>query len=176
LFFSTGLRVSELTSLRRDQVSLDRGEFSVKGKGGKIRVVFLEEVSKESLKKYLASRHDKSEFLFVSYGHTNNPVAMPQGKITPRSVQRMIKKYSKMAGITKNVTPHVLRHSFATDLLMAGADLRSVQQLLGHSQVSTTQIYTHITDKHLGEVHQAFHGLRKKQNAPEDRSPGAQNV
>jgi len=176
LLFSTGLRVSELCHLKKEDINLEKNEFSVKGKGGKIRVVFLDDDARESLKRYLSARNDKSEYLFVSYGHTNSPVAMPQGKITPRSVQRMIKKYSKAAGITKNVTPHVLRHSFATDLLMAGADLRSVQALLGHSSVTTTQIYTHVTDKHLGEVHQAFHGLRKKQNAPGDGSPGATNA
>lgn len=166
LLFSTGLRVSELTNLRRDQVNLERNEFSVRGKGGKTRVVFLDSNAKESLKKYLATRTDKSDFLFISYGHTNKSEIIDHKSetsgITPRSVQRMIIKYAKKAGITKKVTPHVLRHSFATDLLMNGADLRSVQTLLGHSSVTTTQIYTHVTDKHLNEVHQAFHGLRNE--------------
>lgn len=177
LFFSTGLRVSELVNLRRDEINLERNEFSVKGKGGKIRVVFLDPHAQESLKNYLSSRTDKSDWLFISYGHRNSQLKIENLKfkidrMTPRSVQRMIRKYAKKAGITKKVSPHTLRHSFATDLLMSGADLRSVQSLLGHKSVTTTQIYTHITDKHLGEVHQAFHGLRrnKKRGSPEDSS------
>ncbi|KKQ18671.1 MAG: Tyrosine recombinase xerC [Berkelbacteria bacterium GW2011_GWA1_36_9] len=172
LLFSTGLRVSELCRLKIKDINLEKNEFSVLGKGGKVRVVFLDQTARESLQKYLNSRPDKSEFLFIGYGHTldkseiRNPKSEIQG-ITPRSVQRMIEKYAKKAGITKKVTPHVLRHSFATDLLMNGADLRSVQTLLGHSSITTTQIYTHITDKHLNEVHQAFHGLRQK-NQKED--------
>jgi len=173
LLFSTGLRVSELCSLRRDQVNLDRNEFSIKGKGGKVRVVFLDADARKSLKKYLSGRNDNSEWLFISYGHTNNQLKIENLKlkinhITPRSVQRMIQKYARKAGITKKVTPHVLRHSFATDLLMSGADLRSVQSLLGHSSVTTTQIYTHVTDKHLNEIHQAFHGLRNKKPRQEN--------
>jgi len=177
LLFSSGLRVSELCHLKKEDINLEKKEFSVRGKGGKVRVVFLDEASKESLKKYLASRRDKSEFLFVSYGHTNSSIANSQllnKGITPRSVQRMIRKYAKMAGLTKHVSPHTMRHSFATDLLMSGADLRSVQELLGHSSVTTTQIYTHVTDKHLGEVHQAFHGRRRnKKEAPGDESQSA---
>lgn len=180
LLFSSGLRVSELASLRRDQVNLDRGgEFSVKGKGGKVRVVFIDQNTKESLKKYISARQDKSDFLFVAYGHTNkqsaesrSPKADSKLAITPRSIQRMIHKYALKAGITKHVTPHVMRHSFATDLLMSGADLRAVQTLLGHSSVTTTQIYTHVTDQHLKEVHQAFHGLRRSQDKKE---PGETN-
>lgn len=166
LLFSTGLRVSELCSLGRTQINLERNEFSVKGKGGKVRVVFLDENAKVSLKKYLATRNDDSEWLFISYGHANKAQSskLKAQNITPRSIQRMIHKYALKAGVTKKVTPHVLRHSFATDLLMSGADLRSVQSLLGHSSVTTTQIYTHVTDKHLNEVHQAFHGLRRNQN------------
>ncbi|OGD57173.1 hypothetical protein A2V71_01995 [Candidatus Berkelbacteria bacterium RBG_13_40_8] len=169
LLFSTGLRVSELASLRRDQVNLDRGgEFSVKGKGGKVRVVFIDEAAKKSLERYLAGRNDKSEHLFVSYGHSDKiqdkSDKIKDIPITPRSIQRMIKKYALKAGITKKVSPHTLRHSFATDLLMSGADLRAVQSLLGHSSVTTTQIYTHVTDQHLKEVHQAFHGLRQKED------------
>lgn len=164
LLFSTGLRVSELCHLKRTDINLEKSEFSVKGKGGKVRVVFLDHEAKESLQRYLDLRHDKSEFLFISYGHchsqdTRNKIQ--DTNITPRSVQRMIHKYALAAGITKHVTPHVMRHSFATDLLMSGADLRSVQALLGHSSVTTTQIYTHVTDTHLQEVHQAFHGLRR---------------
>lgn len=168
LFFSTGLRVSELSNLKKEDINLEKSEFSVKGKGGKFRVVFMDSEAKQSLKQYLNARHDKSDWLFISYGHTNNEFKIENLKsnisapMTPRSIQRMIKKYSLSAGITKDVTPHVLRHSFATDLLMNGADLRAVQSLLGHSSVTTTQIYTHVTDQHLQDVHQAFHGLRRK--------------
>lgn len=171
LFFSTGLRVSELCNLKISDINLDRSEFSVKGKGGKIRVVFLDHESKESIKKYLDLRQDKSDYLFVSYGHSNAEDGQPMAEdapITPRSVQRMILKYAAAAGITKHVTPHVLRHSFATDLLMNGADIRSVQTLLGHSSITTTQIYTHVTDQHLQEVHSAFHGLRNSSGDTED--------
>lgn len=175
LLFSTGLRVSELCQLKIADINLDRSEFSVKGKGGKVRVVFLDHEAKESLKRYLDLRHDKSEWLFIPYGHTNSQDTrnkMQDTNITPRSVQRMIHKYALQAGITKKVTPHVLRHSFATDLLMSGADLRSVQTLLGHSSVTTTQIYTHVTDQHLQEVHEAFHGLRRsgEENLDEDNA------
>jgi len=163
LLFSTGLRVSELINLKKDDINLEKTEFSVKGKGGKVRVVFLDQAAKESLKRYLASRTDPSDFLFISYGHTKSEDRRPKTEngMTPRSVQRMVRKYALAAGITKDVTPHVMRHSFATDLLMSGADLRAVQSLLGHSSVTTTQIYTHVTDKHLKEVHEAFHGLRR---------------
>jgi len=172
LFFSTGLRVSELCNLKISDINLDRSEFSVRGKGGKVRVVFLDHESKESIRKYLDFRPDKSDFLFISYGHSNAEDGQPiaeDASITPRSVQRMILKYATTAGITKHVTPHVLRHSFATDLLMNGADIRSVQTLLGHSSITTTQIYTHVTDQHLQEVHSAFHGLRNaKEELEED--------
>jgi site-specific recombinase XerD len=165
LLFSTGLRVSELCHLKRQDINLEKSEFSVVGKGGKVRVVFLDSEAKESLKNYLASRNDKNEYLFIAYGHTHKPTTdnlqLTTG-ITPRSVQRMIRKYAKAAGITKRVSPHTMRHSFATDLLMSGADIRSVQQLLGHSSITTTQIYTHVTDQHLEEVHQAFHGRRRQ--------------
>ena len=173
LLFSTGLRVSELCNLKKTDINLERSEFSVKGKGGKVRVVFLDQEAKESLKRYLSLRHDKSDFLFISYGHRNNESEFEINKnepITPRSVQRMIQKYTKQVGITKDVSPHVLRHSFATDLLMNGADLRSVQTLLGHSSINTTQIYTHVTDQHLQDVHQAFHGLRRTKKAEEESS------
>lgn len=169
LFFSSGLRVSELANLKKNDINLETGEFSVKGKGGKVRVVFIDESAKNSLEHYLNSRNDKSDFLFVPYGHSNNPDTLttsPISSITPRSLQRMIKKYSVAAGITKDVSPHILRHSFATDLLQSGADLRAVQKLLGHSSVITTEIYTHVTDQHLKEVHQAFHGLRNKEKNP----------
>lgn len=166
LLFSTGLRVSELCNLKKEDINLEKSEFSVVGKGKKVRVVFLDQEAKDALNRYLATRNDKNEYLFISYGHTNHPspISHLESPITPRSVQRMIHKYARAAGIMKKVTPHVLRHSFATDLLMSGADIRSVQQLLGHASITTTQIYTHITDQHLQEVHQAFHGLRRKNN------------
>lgn len=174
LFFSTGLRVSELANLKKKDINLETGEFSIKGKGGKVRVVFIDEVAKISLKQYLNARNDKSDFLFVPYGHSDKKITdnlqFKNVGITPRSIQRMIKKYAISAGMTKKVTPHILRHSFATDLLQSGADLRAVQKLLGHSSVVTTEIYTHVTDQHLKEVHQAFHGLRRKQPNP---APGA---
>lgn len=170
LFFSTGLRVSELCNLKRDDINLEKSEFSVVGKGSKVRVVFLDHEARESIKSYLNIRNDKNDYLFISYGHSNKSEIRSTQRmqsetgITPRSVQRMIHKYARMAGITKHVSPHTMRHSFATDLLMSGADLRSVQQLLGHASVTTTQIYTHVTDQHLAEVHQAFHGRRRKDN------------
>ena len=170
LLFSTGLRVSELCNLKKNDVNLEKNEFSVVGKGGKVRVVFLDHEAKESLERYLNARDDKSEFMFLGYGHVNQAQnsKLKMQNITPRSVQRMIHKYARMAGLTKKVTPHVLRHSFATDLLMSGADIRSVQELLGHSSITTTQIYTHVTDQHLAEVHQAFHGLRRHQEESKD--------
>lgn len=179
LFFSTGLRVSELCNLTKKDINLDKSEFSVRGKGGKIRVVFLDYEAKESLRKYLDARHDQSEYLFVSYGHSANNellITKNDAPITPRSVQRMIKKYAAMAGITKDITPHTMRHTFATDLLQSGADIRSVQTLLGHSSITTTQIYTHVTDQHLQEVHQAFHGLRQKTEEEEEDQENNENI
>ncbi|MFC1595190.1 site-specific tyrosine recombinase/integron integrase [Patescibacteria group bacterium] len=154
VFFSTGLRVSELVALNRDSIDLKRDEFSVRGKGGKIRLVFLSQEAKDTLTDYLSSRADIEDALFV--GIQKNP-----GRLTSRQVERMIKKYAIKAGIVKKVTPHTLRHLFATDLLMNGADLRSVQALLGHASIATTQIYTHLTDKQLREVHKTFHSRRK---------------
>ena len=168
LLFSTGLRVSEICNLKIKDINLKQDEFSIKGKGGKVRVVFLDENAKESLDKYLKSRRDESDYLFISYGHKNTDdgkLITEDGNITPRSVQRMIKKYAAAGGITKQISPHTLRHSFATDLLRSGADIRAVQTLLGHSSITTTQIYTHVTDQHLKEVHQAFHGLRTKKDS-----------
>jgi len=156
LLFSTGLRVSELCALNRDHINEAKsGEFSVRGKGDKIRVVFLSETAKQALKDYLNKRVDVEEALFVSTGSRVS-------RLTSRSVERIVKHYAIKAGISKKVTPHVIRHCFATDLLSAGADLRSVQSLLGHSNITTTQIYTHITDKQLHDVHKAFHGKRIK--------------
>lgn len=159
LFFSTGLRVSELCSLDRD-LDLSRDEFSVRGKGEKVRVVFLSPAAKAAIKAYDNKRGDVDEALFAQMGKNSKNVK--DLRLTPRSVERIVKKYAIKAGITRKVTPHVLRHSFATDLLENGADLRSVQALLGHQNISTTQVYTHVTDKHLREVHKNFHGKRRR--------------
>jgi site-specific recombinase XerD len=158
MLFSTGLRVSELCSLTRD-LDLSRDEFSVRGKGGKVRVVFLSENAKNALKQYLKERNDMADSLFVSVSKNNNNVADNKG-LDRRSIERIVKKHAIVAGITKKVTPHVLRHCFATDLLSNGADIRAVQQLLGHADIGTTQIYTHVTDKHLRDVHKKFHSQR----------------
>jgi site-specific recombinase XerD len=155
MLFSTGLRVSELCSLYRD-IDLSRDEFSIRGKGGKVRVVFLSPTAKDSLKKYFAARKDFSEALFVNVSKNKNKLDKDKG-LDRKSIERIVKKYATLAGITKRVTPHVIRHCFATDLLENGADLRAVQQLLGHADISTTQVYTHVTDKHLKEVHKKFH-------------------
>jgi site-specific recombinase XerD len=154
--FSTGLRVSELCNLDR-YINLDRGEVAVRGKGEKLRVVFLSDRAKEAIKNYLNKRGDALDKLFISLTKNGKPI----GKITSRAVQRMIDFYKRKAGITKKITPHQIRHQFATDLLMNGADLRSVQELLGHSNISTTQVYTHITNKQLKDIHKAFHGKRR---------------
>ncbi|MFA6476378.1 MAG: site-specific tyrosine recombinase/integron integrase [Candidatus Paceibacterota bacterium] len=155
LFFSTGLRVSELCSLDRDTINLARDEFSIRGKGEKVRLVFLSDKARDAIKEYLAKRKDMDEALFTSLSEINKTKG--SDRLTSRSVERIIKKYAIKAGITKKVTPHTLRHSFATDLLQNGADIRSVQMMLGHSSVSTTQIYTHVTDKHLRDIHKKFH-------------------
>lgn len=159
LLFSTGLRVSELCALNSD-IDLSRDEISVRGKGEKVRVVFLSPSAKEAVRAYLKSRKDMDEALFVNILAEGRVSKKSANRLTPRSVQNIMKKYAVKAGITKKVTPHVLRHSFATDLLSNGADLRSVQALLGHASINTTQIYTHVTDSHLREVHKRFHGKR----------------
>lgn len=159
LLFSTGLRVSELCALSIDDVDLTRDEFSVRGKGDKVRVVFLSDDARSAIKTYLAARKDMEDALFVRYGKKAN--IGEDGRITPRVIQRLLKRHAIKAGITRKVTPHVIRHSFATDLLSNGADLRSVQALLGHANIGTTQIYTHVTDSHLREVHKKFHTNRK---------------
>lgn len=151
LLFSTGLRISELCSLSIDDVDLTRDEFSVRGKGDKIRVVFISDGARSALQDYLKNRKDMDDALFVRYGRKMNDGG--DLRLSPRAVQRLIKKYAAQAGITRKVTPHVIRHSFATDLLQNGADIRSVQALLGHASINTTQVYTHVTDKHLREVH-----------------------
>jgi len=168
MLFSTGLRVSELCSLTND-IDLIQDHFPIRGKGGKVRVVFLSETAKSALKKYLSMRKDMEDALFVKVGReiknkdkkeSKHTQLKNTGPLTRRSVERIVKEYAIKAGISKKVTPHVIRHCFATDLLGNGADLRSVQIMLGHANISTTQIYTHITDKQLGEVHKKFHGKK----------------
>jgi site-specific recombinase XerD len=162
LFFSTGMRVSELANLQRDQINLNKDEFTVRGKGDKTRVVFLSQSARNWLKKYLELRKDESPFMFVRHDRAATMKNdKDTGPLTPRSIERLVKRYALAAGIPKDISPHSLRHSFATDLLMNGADLRSVQVMLGHSSITTTQIYTHVTNKQLKEVHQAFHGTRR---------------
>ncbi len=156
MLYSTGLRISELTELKRNQVSVVSGEFSVKGKGGKVRPVFLTEEAIEDLGDYIDVRQDVNPYLFIRH-FTNPELDNKKNPLSARSIQRMLNKYARAAGITKPISPHKLRHSFATDLLRNGADLRSVQALLGHSSIATTQVYTHITDKSLREVHKKFH-------------------
>jgi site-specific recombinase XerD len=184
--FSTGLRVSELASLKRDNINLQRHEFTVRGKGSKLRLVFLSDTAAEAIKKYLEKRRDNNKALFVAHskigesvekqiesqGATSPHPSPHKGRVsegqerlrffglTPRSIQRIIKKYCLLAGIVKKVTPHTLRHSFATDLLQNGADIRSVQTLLGHSSITTTQIYTHITNQGLRDVHKKYHNKK----------------
>jgi site-specific recombinase XerD len=166
LLFSTGLRVAELCSLTND-LDLQMDEFSIRGKGNKVRVVFLSDEAKKAVKEYLALRKDMSDALFVAIsnqGDTLNPKKgvsliskIPNKGLDHRTIERIVKRYATLAGITHKVTPHTLRHCFATDLLSNGADIRSVQAMLGHSNIATTQIYTHVTDKHLRDIHKKFH-------------------
>ncbi|MDB4939944.1 MAG: xerD [Candidatus Doudnabacteria bacterium] len=166
--FATGLRVSELCSLKKDQINLKRGEFTVRGKGDKLRLVFLSPDSTEAVEKYLKARKDNSKFLFIAHKQVGQSVTKDMasfGKdaagLTPRTVQRIIKKYALFAGIMKKISPHTLRHSFATDLLQNGADIRSVQSMLGHASITTTQIYTHVTNQQLREIHKQYHNKNK---------------
>lgn len=161
LLFATGLRVSELAGLKIDQLNLKRDEFTVRGKGNKPRIVFLSAQAKLALKDYLGKRRDTSAYLFVSHDRAKKERA-DSGPLTPRSVQRIVEGYAKAAGITKKITPHTLRHTFATDLLLSGADIRSVQSMLGHESITTTQVYTHITNNQMKEVYQKFHGKNQK--------------
>ena len=158
LLFSAGLRISELVNLDRDSINLKKQEFSIKGKGNKVRVVFISDVAKDALEQYLAKRTDVDMALFIRLVKNQNTV--DNLRLSERSIQRMIKKQALRAGIVKKVTPHVLRHSFATNLLENGADIRSVQALLGHASINTTQIYTHVTDANLKKIHRRFHGKR----------------
>lgn len=163
MLFSTGLRISELTSLKRNNLNLKRGEFAVRGKGDKMRLVFLSDGAIVHLEKYLDEREDNSKALFIRHDAKESvekqmeSMSQNLSGLTPRTIQRIIKKYAKLAGIMKKITPHTLRHSFATDLLANGADIRSVQELLGHSSISTTQIYTHLTNKRLRDVYDKHH-------------------
>lgn len=158
LLFSSGLRVSELVNLNRDHVNTKRREFMVRGKGQKDRPIFISEAAANWVEQYLAQRHDSLAPLFISYSKNVEPnTSGDYRRLTARSIQRMVNKYARLAGITKHVSPHTMRHSFATDLLMNGADLRSVQNMLGHSNIATTQIYTHVTDAHLKDVYEKFH-------------------
>lgn len=163
LLYSGGLRVSELVWLNRDSINLSKKEFMVRGKGSKDRPIFISDACADRLADYLAARTDSLPALFLNNSR-NLQVVDTSGnyrRITARSVERIVEKYARMAGITKHVSPHTLRHSFATDLLMNGADIRAVQSMLGHADISTTQIYTHVTDAHLREVHKKFHSDTK---------------
>ena len=163
LLYSGGLRVSELVGLNRDSINLARREFVVRGKGSKDRPIFISEACADRVAEYLDARTDSLPALFLNNSR-NQQTPTTNGdfrRITARSVERIVEKYARLAGITKHVSPHTLRHSFATDLLMNGADLRSVQSLLGHADVSTTQVYTHVTDAHLREIHEKFHSETK---------------
>lgn len=164
LFFSTGLRVSELVSLKRE-LDLTKDEFSIRGKGDKVRVVFISDEARQAVKNYLNKRDDMDDALFVQVANKSGKDVLAKKdsmRLSARSIERIVKHYATKAGISRKVTPHVIRHSFATDLLSNGADLRSVQALLGHANITTTQVYTHVTDKHLREIHKNFHGKNRK--------------
>ncbi len=164
VLFSTGMRISELVRMNRDDIGHETNELPVRGKGNKVRVVFLSDEAIAAISNYVNDRHDTDAALFVRHNPASRKAASGGSqedlRITPRSIQRLIKKYAVVAGLTKNITPHTLRHSFATDLLTNGADVRQVQQLLGHASITTTQVYTHLTDAHLREVHDKFHRRR----------------
>ncbi|MBR2074794.1 MAG: tyrosine-type recombinase/integrase [Fibrobacter sp.] len=159
LLYSGGLRVSELVGLNRDSINLERREFMVRGKGSKDRPIFISKSAADRVQDYLDARTDSLPALFLNNSRNLQAVDTSGNyrRITTRSVERIVEKYARLAGITKHVSPHTLRHSFATDLLMNGADIRSVQSMLGHADISTTQIYTHVTDAHLKEIHDKFH-------------------
>jgi len=161
LLFSTGLRVSECARMTRDGINLEKDEFTVRGKGGKFRVVFLSNQARHYIGEYLKHRRDEHPALFIRHDRAASR-SSEVATITPRSIQRMVATYAKLAGVAKRITPHTLRHSYATDLLMNGADIRSVQAMLGHASITTTQIYTHVTNQQLRDVYKAFHGRRRK--------------
>ncbi len=164
MLFSTGLRVSELTSLNKEHINLNKNEFSVVGKGRKERIVFISAEAHEWLRKYLNDRNDEFKPLFIRYQGRIDPSDDGENmRLTTRSIERIVEKYVKAVGLSIKATPHTLRHSFATDLLQNGADIRSVQEMLGHSNISTTQIYTHVTNRQLKEVHKAFHSKNKEE-------------
>jgi site-specific recombinase XerD len=169
LLFSSGIRISELVQLKIKQMNFDRGEFTVRGKGDKLRLVFISDEARDAIQKYLKKRTDNNPALFVSHSKIGNSVTKQISSIgaagnvpglTARSVQRLVKKYAMLAGITHKVTPHTFRHSFATDLLQNGADIRSVQTLLGHASITTTQIYTHVNNNQLRDIHKKFHNKK----------------
>lgn len=162
MLFSTGLRVSELAALNKAQVHDRSDEISVRGKGGKMRVVFISPRARAAVQKYIRLRNDDCPILFIRWDKGRGILDKNQKTLTPRSIERLVKSYVAFCGLGKKVTPHTLRHSFATDLLQNGADLRSVQALLGHSSIMTTQIYTHVTDQHLADIHKTFHGKRRQ--------------
>ncbi len=163
LLFSAGLRVSELVELNRDDVNLDRQEFSIRGKGRKIRIVFVSTTAKSALQRYLSKRRDIDPALFIRERISQKNISIDGTfRLTARSIQRIVKKYATKAGIIKNVHPHTLRHTFATDLLQNGADIRSVQAMLGHANITTTQVYTHVTNESLKGIHEKFHGKHNK--------------
>ncbi len=158
MLYSTGLRVSEIASLDRDQVSLERGEFMIKGKGRKTRIVFISDRCREWLEKYLSSRSDPLDPLFVNLrAKDKDALSTKANRLSTVSIEAIVRKYARLSGLVKKVTPHTLRHTFATQLLMNGADIRSVQEMLGHADIATTQVYTHITNAKLREVHRKFH-------------------
>jgi len=160
--FSTGLRVSELAKINRDKINLERREFGIVGKGGKERVVFISDTAAEWIDRYFSQRKDRYSPLFIRYSGKEDPSKNGEKmRLSVRSIERVLDKYVRKAQIPIKASPHTLRHSFATDLLINGADIRSVQEMLGHANISTTQIYTHITNRHLKDVHKAFHSGNK---------------
>lgn len=162
LLFTSGLRVSELAGLNRDHINTKRREFMVRGKGQKDRPIFISQHAAETIDEYLELRTDTLPALFLNHSRNNQTsTSGDYRRLTPRSIQRIVQHYAKLAGITKHVSPHTMRHSYATDLLMNGADIRSVQMMLGHSDISTTQVYTHVTDQHLRETYDAHHSANK---------------